>query len=93
MAEPKPLKIQMLGGFSLSTPSARVSDGDNRSKKVWLFLAYMIYRRGQSIGVQDYIDLLWGSEDGGSNPANALKTILHGPDGRWSPFGPRPDTS
>ena len=77
MAEPKPLKIQMLGGFSLSTPSARVSDGDNRSKKVWLFLAYMIYRRGQSIGVQDYIDLLWGSEDGGSNPANALKTILH----------------
>ena len=33
MAEPKPLKIQMLGGFSLSTPSARVSDGDNRSKR------------------------------------------------------------
>lgn len=57
MAEPKPLKIQMLGGFSLSTPSARVSDGDNRSKKVWLFLAYMIYRRGQSIGVQDYIGI------------------------------------
>lgn len=77
MPEPKQLKIQMLGGFSLSTPSARVDAGDNRSKKVWLFLAYMIYRRGQSIDAQDYIDLLWGNEEQGSNPANALKTILH----------------
>lgn len=77
MSEPKQLKIQMLGGFSLSTPSARVSDGDNRSKKVWLFLAYMIYRRGQHIDAQDYIDLLWNSEEQGSNPSNALKTILH----------------
>lgn len=77
MAEPKQLKIQMLGGFSLSTPSARVSDRDNRSKKVWLFLAYMIYCRGQNIDAQDYIDLLWSREEQGGNPYNALKTILH----------------
>lgn len=77
MSGAKQLKVQMLGGFSLSTPSAQVSDGDNRSKKVWLFLAYMIYRRGQNIDAQDYIDLLWDDEEQGSNPANALKTILH----------------
>lgn len=77
MAADRKLQIRMLGGLSLCTPAAQVSDGDNRSKKVWLFLAYMIYRRGQPVEAQEYIDLLWGDEDPGSNPANALKTTLH----------------
>lgn len=77
MSAGEKLQVRMLGNFTLSTSSTRVGDGDNRSKKVWLFLAYMIYRRGHTIEAQDYINLLWGGEDQGSNPANALKTILH----------------
>lgn len=77
MADDRTLQVRMLGDFTLCTPSARVSDGDNRSKKVWLFLAYLISRRGEAVEAGEYIDLLWAGEARSTNPANALKTILH----------------
>lgn len=78
MGEPTALRVQMLGTFTLSAGDARITDSDNRSKKVWLFLAYLIYNRGKAVEAQSFIDLLWSNKDeGGSNPANALKTILH----------------
>lgn len=72
-----PIRIQMFGVFTLSAGDAQIKDTDNRSKKVWLFLAYLLYNRDKSIEAQNYIDLLWDKDDGGANPANALKTILH----------------
>ena len=39
----EPIKVCMLGEFSLQNGSVGVNDGDNRTKKVWLLLAYMIY--------------------------------------------------
>lgn len=72
-----PIKIQMLGAFTLSAGDMQIKDTDNRSKKVWLFLAYLIYNRNKSLEMQNYIDLLWDKDDSGSNPVNALKTILH----------------
>lgn len=77
LSESKNLRVQTLGAFSLTSPTGIVSDGDNRTKKVWLFLAYMIYRRDRAIEGSEYINFLWGEEDQGANPANALKTILH----------------
>lgn len=72
-----PIQIQMLGSFALSVGDAQIKDSDNRSKKIWLFLAYLIYNRGKSVDAQSYIDLLWDADDSGANPTNALKTILH----------------
>lgn len=72
-----PIYIQMFGSFTLRAGSASVQDSDNRSKKLWLFLAYLIYNRGKPVDVQSYIDLLWGGDESGANPINALKTILH----------------
>lgn len=77
MSESKHLRVQTFGAFSLTSPTGLVSDGDNRTKKVWLFLAYMIYRRGHAIEGHEYINFLWGEDDQGANPTNALKTILH----------------
>lgn len=77
MATTNRLQVQMLGGFSLRSQDGQVSDVDNRTKKVWLFLAYLIYRKGHAVAVQEYIDLLWGGPEQGGNPTNALKTILH----------------
>ena len=36
------LHIQMLGKFSLRWGDAELNDSDNRMKKVWLLLAYLI---------------------------------------------------
>lgn len=73
-----PIRVRMLGSFTLSAGDVQIKDSDNRSKKVWLFLAYLIYNRGKNMEAQSYIDLLWDSQsDNAVNSANALKTILH----------------
>ena len=72
-----PLQVWMLGEFSIANETGRVDDGGNRSRKVWLLLAYMIYNRNRSVSQDELVSLLWGDEEGSSNPANALKTMLH----------------
>lgn len=72
-----PLDIHMLGGFSISMDGRELSDSDNRSKKVWLLLSYIICCRSHSISQGELVDLLWGDEEGSSNPINALKTMFH----------------
>ena len=71
------IRVQMLGGFSLRLGNNEINDSDNRSKKVWLLLAYMIYRRQRSIPQDSFFELLWGSKEGNTNPINALKTMFH----------------
>ncbi len=70
------LKIQMLGGFSLLWSGREITDSDNRSRKVWLLLAYMICCRNRPVSQSELFSLLWGDE-GTVNPVNALKTMFH----------------
>ena len=69
--------VRMLGEFSLSSESQRISDQENRSYKVWLLLAYLIYHRHRVVSQEELLDLLWGEAPRGSNPAGALKTAFH----------------
>ena len=73
----EPLQIQMLGEFSIQNGENVINDSDNRSKKVWLLLAYMIYCRNKPSTPEDLIALLWGENERSSNPMNALKTMFH----------------
>ena len=57
------LRVQMLGEFTLQYGCQMISDNDNRSRKVWLLLAYMIYCRNRSISQEDLVNLLWGEEE------------------------------
>ena len=65
------LQIQMLGRLSIRLGGHEINDGDNRSRKIWLLLAYMIYNRSRSISQDELVDLLWGEEQRSSNPVNA----------------------
>lgn len=71
------LYVQMLGSFTIGTESTKISDRDNRSKKIWTLLAYIIYHRHRIIAQEELINLLWGEDEQGENPIGALKTILH----------------
>ncbi len=73
----KNLYIQMLGDFSISTKDKKISDIDNRSRKLWLLLAYIIYHRHRVVLQEECINLLWGEGESGVNPAGAFKTVLH----------------
>ena len=75
--ESTPLQVRMLGTFSLTLGSQEINNGGNRSRKVWLLLAYMIYCRNRTITPEELTNLLWGDEERSTNPLNALKTMFH----------------
>ena len=71
------LHIHMLGEFSLSAGESKIADSSNRSKKVWLLLAFLICNRSRIISGKELVDLLWGDDPSSSNPENALKITFH----------------
>ena len=71
------LNVQMLGGFSISTKTNQISDRDNRSRKLWTLLAYLIYHRHRIVLQEELIELLWGEDEQGANPVGALKTMFY----------------
>ena len=70
------LRVHMLGDFSITSGDSVINSGSDRSKKIWLLIAYLIYRRGSCATPEEMIQLLWG-KDVGVNPMNALKTLFH----------------
>lgn len=73
----KQLQVCMLGEFSLRCGDNMISDSENRSRKVWNMLAYLICNRERSIPQQKLIDLLWGEDSSSSNPENAMRITMH----------------
>ena len=71
------LNVRMLGSFSLEWNDAKIDDSENRSRKVWLLLAYMVYCRNRPVSQEELTALLWGDEENSTNPLNALKTMFH----------------
>ncbi|MGE4277460.1 MAG: BTAD domain-containing putative transcriptional regulator [Lawsonibacter sp.] len=71
------LRVRMLGSFSIELGDKKIDDNGNRSRKVWLLLAYMIYYRNRPISQEELTGLLWGEEESSADPANALKTMFH----------------
>jgi len=71
------IKVRTFGEFSICSGNVCISDRDNRSRKVWLLLAYLLCHRNRVVLPNELIDLLYGEEPKGTNPSSALKTTLH----------------
>ncbi len=71
------LHVQMFGDFTLRDGEALISDNQNRTKKIWLLMAYILYNRGQIVSRKELINLLWRNDSTSSNPENALKITFH----------------
>lgn len=71
------IMIRMLGEFSMTYRGNMISDSDNRSKKVWTLLEYLIAFHTKAVAHDTLIELLWHNADNGVDSENALKTILH----------------
>lgn len=84
-----PIEVRMLGEFSLCAGSRCVSDSNNRTKKIWLLLAFLVYNRSRLISLDEMVALLWSDEEGSSNPFNALKTMFHRARATLEPLGDR----
>lgn len=70
------LQVRMLGSFSIRwMDNAELSDNSNRMRKIWLLLAYLIYRRA-CVSQEELISLLWDEKNEHANPVGALKTTF-----------------
>ncbi len=70
----KVVEINTFGRFSVSMGEDFVDDRSDRSKKLWLLLAYLILRR-RPVSQDELLNLLWGN-DRECSPG-ALKTTVH----------------
>ena len=71
------LQVKMLGGFSIRLGDRVIDDSNNRMKKVWLVLAYLIYSRNTPSSPNDCLDLIQNGNEDTSDPAGRLKTTLY----------------
>lgn len=71
------IKVKTFGGFSISYGDKTISDQDNRSKKLWAILEYIIAFHDRTIPQSTIIDLIWNEDSISADPENALKTCLH----------------
>lgn len=71
------LVIKTFGGFSMTYGGRMISDQDNRSKKLWIILEYIIAFHDRNIPQSTIIDLIWNEDSISADPENALKTALH----------------
>ena len=71
------LLVNVFGEFSIKAGNQSISGSDNRAKKLWFLLAYVIYNRHRVVKQNELIDLLWSDSEKGSNPSGALKTLFY----------------
>lgn len=72
----EPIQVCMLGDFTLSLKYTHIRETDNRSRRVWDLLAFLIFHRGQAVSQYRLIEHLWGNEEV-VNPESTLRTLLH----------------
>lgn len=74
------VNIRFFGTFTIAYGDQSISEGDNRSKKLWKLLEYIVANRDRHIPQEELVALLWGGGGDdmfGDNPMSSLKTLLH----------------
>ncbi len=73
----KPIKICMLGEFTLQAGDTILRETGNRSRRIFSLLSFLICHREQPISQYKLIELLWGGDADIANPENTLRILLH----------------
>lgn len=71
------LYINTFGGFSMSYQGNMITDTDNRSKKIWTLLEYIVINHDSLISSNSLFDLLWAQDQSRLALENNLKVCLH----------------
>ena len=73
----QPIHICMLGEFTLRSGDAILRESDNRSRRIFSLLSYLICHRGHPVSQYRLIEQLWGDSAELNNPENTLRILLH----------------
>ena len=77
MPENPVLRIQTLGGFSVSVDGVTLSDNSARAGQVWKLFKFIITNRANPIPTDKIIDALWGEDEACDNPIKALYSLMY----------------
>lgn len=72
-----PIKVSMLGEFTLQFGDAILRESGTRSRRIFGLLSFLICHRGHPVSQYKLIDLLWGDSGEITNPENTLRILLH----------------
>ncbi|MBR7147595.1 MAG: tetratricopeptide repeat protein [Firmicutes bacterium] len=70
------LKIRMFGELTLTLDDHTISEEQNRTRKMWNLMAYILYNRGRTVSQEELLDLMWNNSER-HNPVSAMKTAMH----------------
>ena len=70
------IKINLLGGFTLTSGEIRLSERESRTSKIWRLLQYLIVQRHRVVPHNELIEIFCSEEDIG-NPATSLRTMVY----------------
>ena len=70
------VKIHLFGNFEILVDGNVVLTQLRQAKKTCLFLEYLLLKRGAAVSHEELLDMLWADKES-SNPATALRTLLH----------------
>ena len=73
----EPIKVCMLGEFSLQCGDAVLRESGTRSRRIFSLLSFLICHRGHPVSQYKLIELLWGDSAEVANPENTLRILLH----------------
>lgn len=77
LSETEPIIIKFFGSFSIRQGENVICETDNRSKKLWKLLEYIVQNRDRQIPQEELVSLLWPERGEEENPMSSLKTLLH----------------
>ena len=55
--ETEPIIIKTFGGFSIRRGDCIIAESDNRSKKTWKLLEYIVHHRSRRISQEELLEL------------------------------------
>ena len=73
----EPIKVSMLGEFTLQCGNAVLRESGNRSRRIFGLLSFLICHRGHPVSQYKLIEQLWGDSAEVANPENTLRILLH----------------
>ena len=68
------VQIHTFQPLSVEYQGKSISEADNRSQKMWLLLAYILYFRHRSINQEELLSAIWNADEVSNS---VLKTALH----------------
>ena len=73
----EPIKICMLGEFTLQAGEVIIRESGNRSRRIFGLLSFLICHRGHAVSQYKLVEQLWGDHTEIANPENTLRILLH----------------